>query len=212
MNVPLNVNNEIKFILKKRDMLSEKMSDEISDSWARCVSSGLNPFSNPKKIVISPQELKEARQKKEALRKIIIPELELLYSQVAGTNFMVAFSNEEGLVLDTIFDKSCLKEDVGKSVIPGSIWSEKICGTNGLGLATKLKKSTIVSGKEPLAILMFFGTVTHCDSCTNTFSANPPVRILCTTGLPSLSLIGVAASSGNCVEHVTGLPILHPWQ
>ena len=148
MSTPLNVNNEIKFILKKRDMLSEKMSDEVSDSWARCVSSGLNPFSNPKKIVISSQELKEARQKKEALRRIIIPELELLYSQVAGTNFMVAFSNEEGLVLDTIFDKSCLKEDVGKSVIPGSIWSEKVCGTNGLGLATKLKKSTIVSGKE----------------------------------------------------------------
>ena len=121
MNVPLNVNNEIKFILKKRDMLSEKMSDEISDSWARCVSSGLNPFSNPKKIVISPQELKEARQKKEALRKIIIPELELLYSQVAGTNFMVAFSNEEGLVLDTIFDKSCLKEDVGKIMFLDSV-------------------------------------------------------------------------------------------
>jgi hypothetical protein len=69
MNVPLNVNNEIKFILKKRDMLSEKMSDEISDSWARCVSSDLNPFSNPKKIVISPQELKRGKTKKRGFKK-----------------------------------------------------------------------------------------------------------------------------------------------
>jgi transcriptional regulator of acetoin/glycerol metabolism len=61
---------------------------------------------------------------------------------------MVAFSDNEGLVLDTIYDKTCLQTDVGKSVIPGSIWAEKICGTNGLGLAVEIKKPTIVSGKE----------------------------------------------------------------
>ena len=61
---------------------------------------------------------------------------------------MVAYSDEKGLVLDTIYDKSCLQTDVGKTVIPGSIWAEKICGTNGLGLSVELKKPTIVSGKE----------------------------------------------------------------
>ena len=61
---------------------------------------------------------------------------------------MVAYSDDNGLVLDTIYDKTCLKTDVGKSVIPGSIWAEKVCGTNGLGLSVELKKPTIVSGKE----------------------------------------------------------------
>ena len=67
MNVPLNVNNEIKFILKKRDMLSEKMSDEISDSWARCVSSGLNPFSNPNCHLTS--RIKRGKTKKRGFKK-----------------------------------------------------------------------------------------------------------------------------------------------
>jgi hypothetical protein len=40
---------------------------------------------------------------------------------------MVAYSDKNGLVLDTIYDKTCLDGDVGKSVIPGSIWAEKIC-------------------------------------------------------------------------------------
>ena len=142
------LNNEFKTILEKRGMLSNKMSSEISDSWTRCILEGLNPFKEPKKKVISIQELKEERAKNEELRKVVIPELELLYSQVAGTNFMVAFSDNHGLVLDTIYDKSCLKSDVGRSVIPGSIWSEKNCGTNGLGLAVALQKPTIVSGKE----------------------------------------------------------------
>ena len=142
------VDKEFRTILKKRGMLSNEMGSEISDSWARCIPNGLDPFKGPKKSVISNQQLEEIREKKEDLRKIVIPELELLYSQVAGTNFMVAFSDNEGLVLDTIYDKTCLKTDVGKSVIPGSIWSEKVCGTNGLGLAVELQKPTIVSGKE----------------------------------------------------------------
>ena len=54
------------------------------------------------------------------------------------------------------------------------------------------------------------GTETHCDSCTTTYSANPPVRMLCTIELPLASVIGDLASSGNCVEQVTGMPRLHP--
>ncbi len=142
------IHKEFKNILKKRGMMSYQMGKEISDSWSRCITKGLNPFKDPRQSIISSIELNEIKEKNEALRKIVLPELELLYSQIAGTNFMVAYSNENGLVLDTIYDKTCLQTDVGKTVIPGSIWTEKICGTNGLGLSVELKKPTIVSGKE----------------------------------------------------------------
>ena len=148
MNNLALIDKEYKSILEKRGMLPNDMGSEISESWARCISNGLDPFKGLKKSVISSQQLDQIREEKKDLRKIVIPELELLYSQVAGTNFMVAFSDNEGLVLDTIYDKTCLQTDVGKSVIPGSIWAEKICGTNGLGLAVEIKKPTIVSGKE----------------------------------------------------------------
>tara|TARA_X000001036_G_scaffold371451_1_gene358486 strand:- start:1160 stop:2284 length:1125 start_codon:yes stop_codon:yes gene_type:complete len=143
-----STDEEFKNILKKRKMLSYEMGKEISDSWSRCISGGLDPFENPQHSLISSTELNEIKEKNEALRKIILPEIELLYSQIAGTNFMVAYSDENGLVLDTMYDKTCLQTDVGKTVIPGSIWAEKICGTNGLGLSVELKKPTIVSGKE----------------------------------------------------------------
>ncbi len=143
-----SIKKEFKDILKKRGMISYQMDKEISDSWSRCIAEGLNPFKDPKQSVVSSIQLKEIKEKNEALRKIVLPELELLYSQIAGTNFMVAYSDENGLVLDTIYDKTCLQTDVGKTVIPGSIWAEKVCGTNGLGLSVELKKPTIVSGKE----------------------------------------------------------------
>ena len=143
-----STNKEFNNILKKRGMLSHQMNVDISDSWSRCITKGLNPFKNPKQSIISSSELNQIKEQNESLRKIVIPEIELLYSQIAGTNFMVAYSDDKGLVLDTIYDKTCLQTDVGKSVIPGSIWAEKICGTNGLGLSVELKKPTIVSGKE----------------------------------------------------------------
>ena len=142
------INKTYKELLQRREMLPNKMGDDISESWKRCISNGLDPFKDPVQSLISSIELKQIKEKNEALRKIIIPEIELLYSQIAGTNFMVAYSDKNGLVLDTIYDKSCLQGDVGKTVIPGSIWAEKICGTNGLGLSVELKKPTIVSGKE----------------------------------------------------------------
>ena len=61
---------------------------------------------------------------------------------------MVAYSDSIGSVMDTIYDKTCLRTDVGKIVIPGSIWREEIGGTNGLGQVVTLNKDSIVSGKE----------------------------------------------------------------
>ena len=84
-----STSKEFKNILKKRGMMSYEMDKEISDSWSRCIAEGLNPFKDPKQSVVSSIELKKIKEKNEALRKIVLPELELLYSQIAGTNFMV---------------------------------------------------------------------------------------------------------------------------
>ena len=41
--------------------------------------------------------------------------------------------------LTLFMTKLVLEHDVGKSVIPGSIWAEKICGTNGWDCQLNLK-------------------------------------------------------------------------
>ena len=63
------VDKEFKTILKKRGMLSNEMGAEISDSWARCISNGLDPFKGPKKSAVSNQELEEIREKKRRFKK-----------------------------------------------------------------------------------------------------------------------------------------------
>ena len=61
---------------------------------------------------------------------------------------MVAFANNDGVVLDTIYDNQFLNSQASKVVIPGSVWLEKYRGTNGLGLSLQTKNPTIVAGGE----------------------------------------------------------------
>ena len=143
-----SVEKEFSNLTKKRGFLSSLIDKDIADSWKRCISTGLDPLKKPKRTILSSKELDELKEKNEYIRRLINPELELLYSQIAGTNFMVAYSDSTGSVMDTIYDKTCLKTDVGKIVIPGSIWREEIGGTNGLGQVVTLNKDSIVSGKE----------------------------------------------------------------
>jgi hypothetical protein len=49
MNNLAVIDREFKSILKKRGMLSADMGSEISDSWARCISNGLESFQRSKK-------------------------------------------------------------------------------------------------------------------------------------------------------------------
>jgi transcriptional regulator of acetoin/glycerol metabolism len=71
-----------------------------------------------------------------------------LHQQIAGSNFMIAFANAEGLLLDIISDPSFSDASNAASIRPGTVWTESICGTNGLGTAAHLKRAIVVHGRE----------------------------------------------------------------
>ena len=88
-----SINKTYKELLQRREILPNKMGDDISESWKRCISNSLDPFKDPVQSLISSIELRQIKEKNEALRKIIIPEIELLYSQIAGTNFCLLYTS-----------------------------------------------------------------------------------------------------------------------
>ena len=64
MNNLAVIDKEFRSILKKRVMLSTEMGSEISDSWARCISNGLDPFKGPKKVLFQANNLIKSEKKK----------------------------------------------------------------------------------------------------------------------------------------------------
>ncbi|TNF18335.1 MAG: hypothetical protein EP318_18800 [Rhodobacteraceae bacterium] len=124
------------------------MPEEIAQSWDRCRKSGLDPRAAPEDAVVSHHELTTRRQGRAQLLRIVRPELELLSSQIAGTNFMCAFADETGVVLDAIMDSEFTASACARSVRPGSVWREDLRGTNALGLALHRGRTSIVTGPE----------------------------------------------------------------
>ena len=90
----------------------------IAESWQRCRDLGLDPRSIPNGEVTAFAEVTRKREKVAALRRLALAEMKLLHSQIAGSNFIIALGDAEGMVLDTISDQHFADSTAGRSVIP----------------------------------------------------------------------------------------------
>ena len=131
-----------------RHKSGRRVLSSISDSWKRCRALGLATSGKPLEVVVSQEKFKAIVERNHTVRQFVLPELELLFSQIAGTNFMVAYADNSGVVLDSIQDSDFKAGEGGKAVIPGSVWLENQRGTNALGLALHTRRPAVVSGPD----------------------------------------------------------------
>ena len=124
------------------------LAPEITASWSRCLSAGLDPHRPPKLEAIDDFALNTARQQVELTRRLALAEMEALYQQIAGSNFLIAFAAPNGVLLDTIADASFRAAARTASIRPGTLWTETRCGTNALGTSLELLviAATVIGG------------------------------------------------------------------
>jgi len=127
---------------------AELLSADIYDSWMRCISHGLDTLRPPAPEFVSPAVLRQEQQRCSLVRGLALAEMHTLHQQIAGSNFMIAFATAEGLLLDIISDSSFSDASDAACIRAGAIWTENICGTNGLGTAAYLKRPIVVHGRE----------------------------------------------------------------
>lgn len=121
---------------------------DISESWLRSLDLGLDPLARHEKLMLSDTEFKLTQDHHADLVRFARPELELLFDQIAGSNFMIALGSPEGVVLETLVDTDFAESDAGKAVVPASVWTEELRGTNALGLCISTRQPAQVYGGE----------------------------------------------------------------
>ncbi|NVN85531.1 MAG: sigma-54-dependent Fis family transcriptional regulator [Rhodopseudomonas sp.] len=121
---------------------------DIYDSWMRCISLGLDMRRPPPPEFVGPAMLRQEQQRCSLVRGLALAEMHTLHQQISGSNFMVAFANADGLLLDMISDRSFSDASDAASIQPGTVWTERFCGTNGLGTAAHLKRAVAVHGDQ----------------------------------------------------------------
>ncbi len=123
-------------------------SEVILDSWVRCMHTGLQAAASMAIQVVPEADLSLRRERAEYVRRLARAELETLSQQIAGSNFLLAFADQEGVILDLYADNRFAMSGDAAGIVAGSRWSEDLCGTNGLGTALASAQSVAVSGME----------------------------------------------------------------
>ncbi len=168
---------------RRRIAVEDLLATEISASWSRCLDAGLDPHGTPQKVVIGEAELKRRRERIGHVHHLALAEIETLYHQIAGSNFLIAFADTDGTVLESVSDSQFGDSDAGRRIIPGSRWSEEVCGTNALGTAIVTGQPIIIHGSE------------HFFSCYG--------QVCCTAAPvrgPAGELVGMLDASSDCVS------------
>ena len=155
----------------------------ISASWARCLEAGLDPHRPPTLEATDAFGLRAAREQAELTRRLALAEMEALYQQIAGSNFLIAFAAPNGVLLDTIADPSFRATARTASIRAGTLWTETRCGTNALGTVAQIGGPLTVHGGEHF--FASFGGLT----CTAA-----PVHA------PDGTLAGVLDASSHCTS------------
>ncbi|WP_424989966.1 sigma-54-dependent Fis family transcriptional regulator [Fluviibacterium sp. S390] len=129
-------------------VLESVLQPEISASWQRCLEQGLDPRGDSPDCVLTYEKFHLHKQRAERPLMLARPEMELLASQIAGHDYLIAFGDTDGVVLDVLTDSQADGTPMARSIIPGSVWNEELRGTNALGLVAKRAKRLTVSGPE----------------------------------------------------------------
>ena len=120
----------------------------ILDSWARCMDAGLAPTAAFSVPVVEAPDLARRRERSEFVRRLAQAELETLSRQIAGSNFLLAFADCDGVILDLYADNRFAMSGADAGILPGSLWTENVAGTNGLGTALATSAAVAVTGME----------------------------------------------------------------
>ena len=121
---------------------------QILDSWVRCMRAGLDGAATMAVPVVEGGDLARRREHADFMRRLARAELETLSQQIAGSNFLLAFADRDGVILDIYCDNRFSMSSSDAAIVAGSRWSEELCGTNGLGTALAVGSPVAVTGLE----------------------------------------------------------------
>ncbi|PLT29881.1 sigma-54-dependent Fis family transcriptional regulator [Peribacillus deserti] len=121
----------------KTGELDPEIDPIIRNSWIRSKKYEVDPFQTRGKGKLLLQDLEPLLQRKKELIQISFPLMNMLYSLVKGSGFLVVLCDENGYLLKVMGDEQPLKDAQLIQFVEGANWSEEVIGTNAIGTAIK---------------------------------------------------------------------------
>ncbi|MBV6408848.1 MAG: Acetoin catabolism regulatory protein [Rhodocyclaceae bacterium] len=133
----------------------------VARSWQRCVDEfKLNPAGAFALAGLSRDRLEACKTHNAHLLASARAEALSLYRQLPDRDTLVVIADAAGTVLETLGDGVFVRQAARIGMCPGSDWSERACGTNGIGTALAERRALVVNRSEH-----FFPSLTGLSCC-----------------------------------------------
>jgi hypothetical protein len=110
------------------------ISKEVRDSWGRSQQYRVDQLMIRNEYVLSRTELNKKIESNRKLLELVIPQMNVLYSLTKDAGFCITLCDNQGYLLKRIGEKPEMDFTAYSNFIEGSNWSEKVMGTNAVGL------------------------------------------------------------------------------
>lgn len=142
------IRNAREQLLGRGEVPEGLLPDPIQRSWERCIETGLAVNLRPETEPAAINQLNELRERNSRLLTQAQPEMESLYSHIAGTQSMVILSDADGTIIHALGDQDFMSKARRVALQPGFSWREDVSGTNAIGTALIEKNPVFVMGGE----------------------------------------------------------------
>lgn len=150
----------------KNGIMDNDIRHTIASSWKRSQNYNLNP-NNLLPPICSPKNLDKRLKTYKEILLLIRPFMDDLFDIVKGTDSLIAFSDQEGVILDLFGDSEIAINAAAVNFTLGANMNERFIGTTSIGLALKHGKAIKISGAE------HYSTIWHTSHCSSSPLKDP---------------------------------------
>jgi transcriptional regulator of acetoin/glycerol metabolism len=175
-----------------RDTLSVR--SPILESWERCRASSVD-LGTTFAPLRTRDVLEARRHEHQSLIKAAAETLADAVDILVGTDTIMLVTDPDGLVLEGVGDRAALRAGADIALARGGHWREDAAGTNGIGVAVKTMKPTLVHAGEH-----------YCERMKSWSCAAAPIVDPCDGGIAGI--LNLSARSQFAQSQIFGLAML----
>ncbi|MDC8785332.1 sigma-54-dependent Fis family transcriptional regulator [Roseateles koreensis] len=120
----------------------------VDVSWQRCAEANVDPNRRAGPTPVSEQDLYLLRERRRDLLEASAPVMACARDYLAETGALMALADAQSAILSTEGDSPALSLAEHIQLVPGTRWSEHLCGTNAIGTALAVGQPVQIHSAE----------------------------------------------------------------
>ncbi len=129
--------------------LTSDFQPQIVRSWERCLTRhNLDPAEVKRPVRLSEKALRGYIEPLEDFLFFAQSGMEKLYRMLSSVGYVLLLSNANGVTVDYVGNPKDEKEHREAGLYPGTVWSESLAGTCGIGTCLEEKKTVTVHRED----------------------------------------------------------------